>query len=413
MLSSTSKGDSHLNCFEDDSGDLLLKSALLFGPNASGKSNFIKSAYVIRDLVMNSIANVEEGTIRKFVPFLLNKKTITEPSEVEISFYSEHTKYRYGVSVTNGKVIEEWLYYTPEKRETLLYHRTEQTININKAGFSEGSRFVKNNEVQQTREDVPFLSVVASFNGEHATRVLKWFKKLHIISGSNDHGFKAFTINLLEKDSDFKTWILGFLLNFQIHGINIKESPVENHINSIKAPIEVAQQFIESLKSFAKPIKTADIFVVKRMNGVEVEFPIAMESEGTKKIIYMLGPIYDSMKNGNVLLVDEMDSKFHTLLTKYVFSIFHKESNFKSQIVAAVQDVNLMDPACFRRDQIWFVDKDAEGGSSLYSLVEYKEKNRAIRRHFGEEYLSGAYGAIPLFDNHEDIEKLMESKDGK
>ena len=114
------------------------------------------------------------------------------------------------------------------------------------------------------------------------------------------------------------------------------------------------------------------------------------------------------MINGNLLLVGEFDSKFHTLLSKFLFRIFHAQSEGLSQIIAAVQDVNLMNTDCFRRDQIWFVDKDIKSGSShLYSLVEYKEKQRTLKSSYGHDYLSGAFDAIPLFDNLDEFEKLM------
>ena len=113
------------------------------------------------------------------------------------------------------------------------------------------------------------------------------------------------------------------------------------------------------------------------------------------------------MVNGKVLFIDEFDSKFHTLLSKHLFRIFHTQDESNSQIIASVQDNNLMDSEYFNRDQIWFVDKNNSGASELYSLVEYKQK----RKSYSEAYLEGAYNAIPLFEDGYNIDEIMN--DGK
>jgi AAA15 family ATPase/GTPase len=119
----------------------------------------------------------------------------------------------------------------------------------------------------------------------------------------------------------------------------------------------------------------------------------------------LLGPLYDSIKSNYLLIIDELDSKFHTLLTKEVLKIFHKFSTEKCQLIAVVQDSCLMDTSFIRPDQIWFIDKDwATGKSEIYSLVEYKIKKK---QSYSTDYLNGLYGAIPLFSSYEDIDNLM------
>ncbi len=416
MVAASNKADEGYgaNTFESVlNGERLLKSSLLFGANASGKSNLIKSMGLIKELVLGSVQSIESSVSQKVIPYLLDSETFNMPSEMEVVFIVDDIKYRYGISVGSGKVLEEWLFFTPSSRETSLFEREGQSVVINKTSFSEASMFVKHKQIEKTREDVPFVSVLAGFDGEHSTRVVDWFKKLHVLSGINDLRFKKFTMELLRKDVEFKEWLLDILKSFQISDINIVESQPELPFDSFQVKDDEVKVFVDSLKGLAKNIKNSDIVVTKRVGDISAEFPMSFESEGTKKLIHMLGPIYDSMKNGNVLIIDEFDSKFHTLLTKHLFNIFHHESNLNSQIVAAVQDVNLMDPAFFRRDQIWFVDKSIEGESELYSLVEYKEKSRALKRNYGEAYLKGAYGAIPLFGDFDQVESIMGNGDGE
>lgn len=389
-------------------GDRILKSALIFGANASGKSNLIKTLSLMKDIVLNSVQSIDSSVSKNVAPFILDENGPLKPSEMEVVFYSEKTKYRYGISVMKGVIVEEWLYYTPSNRETMLFERNGKTIDINKAGFVESMFFVKDGEIQKTRDDVPFVSVLAGFNGEHSNKIVDWFKNIVVLSGAHEEMFSAITVKLLNESDDFKIWLKKILPAFQINDIFLEEFEGDAPFNDIKTNDNNLLEFFSSIKKLTKNHKIFSIRVVKKTSTGEITVPLDFESDGTKKIVALLGPIYNAIKNGNLLLIDEFDSKFHTLLSKYLFRLFHEQSESGSQIFAAVQDINLMSTDCFRRDQIWFVDKDGKtGGSNLYSLVEYKEKQRSLKDSYGQDYLNGAFGAIPLFENPEDIEKAM------
>lgn len=386
----------------------ILKSALIFGANASGKSNLIKALSIMRDIVLHSVQAIESSFTKNVIPFLLSEDGPNNPSEMEVIFISDQIKYRYGISLFKGVIKEEWLYYTPSLRETMLFERDGVNIEFNKAAFGEASLFIKDGVIQKTRDDVPFISVVAGFNGEHSKRVVNWFNDISIISGSNEGAFTAITLKLINESNDFKLWIKKILPAFQISDIYLDEVAHDLPFNDVKTDDENLKNLFKSLENLAKSQKAFSIRVVKKTANGEISVPIDFESEGTKKIVFLLGPIYNAMKSGGLLLVDEFDSKFHTLLSKFLFSIFHSQSENGSQIIAAVQDVNLMSTEFFRRDQIWFVDKDIEtGGSNVYSLVEYKEKQRALKSSYGHDYLTGAFDAIPLFNNYKEIDGLM------
>jgi AAA15 family ATPase/GTPase len=138
--------------------------------------------------------------------------------------------------------------------------------------------------------------------------------------------------------------------------------------------------------------------------------PIEMESEGTRRMIYTLGPIYDVIKNNRVLIVDEFDSKFHTLLSKYLIGLFHKNNMCSSQLIITTHDTNLLSKEVFRRDQIWFVEKNDHHESELFSLLEYKEHYTRKSSSYRKDYLDGKYGAIPLFDNEESLEEAIHGE---
>ncbi|UNT14928.1 ATP-binding protein [Pseudomonas sp. I3-I5] len=412
MLASESKKDdiNQLNIQKiGDTEERVLKSALIFGANASGKSNLIKAIGFMRDIVLSSISNIETSVSRSILPYLLREDNFENPSEIEVVFYSNNIKYRYGLSVKSGEIIEEWLYYTPQSRETKLFERNRMAVDYNKASFSEADLFVKKGTLEKTRSDVPFISVLSGFNGEHATVITDWFKKTHILNGINDSKYSNFTHTQIKNNPDFRSWLLKILKAFQIADLKVIDDAPDERLDQIDTSDDSLRKLVDSFKELQKTrkISKTDLVVVKRVESHEVEFPLALESDGTRKLINILGPIYDSMMTGERLIIDEFDSKFHTLLSKHLFKIFHAESNQGSQIIAAVQDVNLMDTECFRRDQVWFVDKDDEGASELYSLVEYKEKSRTLKGNYSDDYLEGAFGAIPLFNSFESIDQLM------
>lgn len=384
-----------------------LKSVLIYGANASGKTNIIAAADFFKNIVLYSYKNLDKNLLKSLcIPFLLEQQYLQEPSVFEIIFIEQGIKYRYGISVLNGEIKEEWLFFTQKVRETLLFSREKQLVEYNKSSFGEAKLFVKTitkegqGELEKTAPHIPFVSVLSVFQGKHSANVTNFFSRIRTISGAKDENLGQFTFELIRKDASFYQWSLDILNNFNISDIIIKEEPFSRQIN-----------FSESDKGHPMKIEgnRLDISVKKNLSHSEesVEWPLSLESEGTRKIIHLLGPLYDTINNGNILFVDEFDSKFHTLLSKYIFKLFHKFDK-RSQLIVNVQDTNLMDTDVFRRDQIWFVDKHSiEQDSRLYSLSEYKIHTK---KSYSQDYLQGAFDAIPLFSSLDEIQQLMEEK---
>ena len=212
---SSAKDDINLANVVSVSDVRILKSALIFGANASGKSNLMKTISLMKDIVLHSVQAIESSITKNVIPFLLDEDGPNKPSEMEMTFISDGVKYRYGLSIFQGKIKEEWLYYTPKSRETILFERDGLSIEVNKAAFSESNLFIKEGIIQKTREDVPFVSVVAGFNGEHSKRVVNWFNNIVFLSGSNEGMFTAITMKLINESEDFKAWLKKILPAFQ------------------------------------------------------------------------------------------------------------------------------------------------------------------------------------------------------
>lgn len=394
----------------------ILQSAAIFGSNGSGKTNFIDSLKVFKNLVLGSLDSVNDSAMSLAIPFLLKENNFDMPTEFEISFIAEDNLYRYGLTMEAGEIAEEWLYWTKTTRETMLFHRVKQTVNYNQRSFSEAKLFVKKEAetwaIQKTKPYVPFLSVLSQFNGERSNVVTDWFNKLNIISGIRESGFKSFTVDLFEENEDFKRWALEILKSLQIDNLYVVEYDKEFALLDSKKAIEdkeLNDVFTKLQGIFdKKSIKEKRIEIVKtNQEGESFSLPLSLESEGTRKLIYLLGPLYDVIKNNEILIVDEFDNKFHTLLSKFIIELYNKHNFGRSQLILTCHDTNLLTNELFRRDQIWFIEKNKDHESELFSLVEYKEHYTRKDKSFSRDYLLGKYGAIPLFSSISEMEALM------
>lgn len=321
------------------------------------------------------------------MPFLIKEEYFDIPTEFEVTFFFEGKLYRYGLSLDDG-----------------------QKIIINERSFSEAKDFVRQNngvlEVDKTKDFIPFVSVLSQFNGEKSNSVVKWFWKLNLMSGISDQGVKGFTINLFETSPDFKKWALKVLNALQIQDVRVIEVERELDIQD-----KVLSEGVEKLESFLKRNKSKEkkleIIKTNHDSGKDFVLPISFESEGTRKLIYMLGPLFDILKNDEILVVDEFDSKFHSLLSKFIINMYHQNNMSHSQLILTCHDTNLLSKDLFRRDQIWFIEKNDNHESQLYSLLEYKEHYARLTDSYGKDYLAGKYGAIPLFASVNDLIEVL------
>lgn len=378
----------------------LLKSAVLYGANASGKSNLLKAMNFMRRFVFNSSKETQATETIKVNNFKLSTKTEKKPSFFEIIFIHEGNKYRYGFEVDKNRVYSEWLFFVPSRQESKLFIRNNDDIEIGTTYFKEGKGLEN-----KTRPNALFLSVVAQFNGEIAKKILEWFKKFKIISGISDKHYFGFTLDQLE-NTEFKNKFLKYL---KIADLDIIDVDIERiKVDLLDLP--------ENLKQLTKE---KDIAIIERilMTTLHQKYnnkkqPISIEkfdfeedeSEGTKKYFGLLGPIIDTLENGSILVVDELDTRLHPFITRFIVELFNsKFSNKKNaQLIFATHDTNLLTNKLFRRDQIWFTEKNKYGITDLYSLVEYKEADKKIRKdaYFEKDYMLGKYGAIPFIDNY-------------
>ena len=382
----------------------LLKSAVIYGANSGGKSNLIKAMSTMRRIVFHSF---ESSSTKKLdvTPFLLNTETENTPSFFEVVFLISDIKYRYGFEINNSSIKAEWLFEAQKKVEKPLFIREGDAIEITNV-FSEGE-----NLEEKTRENALFLSVVDQFNGKTARRIIQWFNDFVTISGLGHERYKGITFSMLENKKT-KPSMLRFYteLDLGFDDIQIEKEPFNTKDFDNELPESIIKQLMTDLDdSFKIEIKTSHKKYDKDNSLVcDVEFDMRnQESSGTNKIFNISGPIFDVLNDGGVLVVDELDASLHPLLTLAVTKLFNStEHNPKNaQLIFATHDTNLLHYGNYRRDQIYFVEKDNYGASDLYSLVEYKEDGKTVRkdRSFERDYIQGRYGAIPFIGNLSNI----------
>jgi len=368
----------------------LLKSAVIYGANASGKSNLIKAIMFMRFFgAVSSIVLQIDETIG-ITNFLLNEETRKQSSFFEIVFIIDKITYRYGFEVDNKKVNKEWLYYTPKIKEEELFFRDTEGIRIS-GGFSEGKGLK-----QKTRVNCSFLSVVAQFNGEISSKIVKWFSNLNITTSSDYQVSRDRIIDRIEKEPNLKEEIIKF--------ISVADNGIEDF--KIKSVIESPEQMEKNTSHKGQgKLKKNSILFRHKIHNIDkeeqstIDLPVFFESEGTKKMFALSLPIIDAIKKGKIVIIDELENHLHPLLLKYVIKLFNSYSNQNNaQLIFTTHSLTCMDNECFRRDQIWFTEKNALNESNLFSLAEYKINDRKIRNDasFSKDYLLGKYGAVPF-----------------
>lgn len=383
-------------------GYKLLPAIVLYGANSSGKSNVLTGLSIMRHLVINSV-RLNPMEELPFEPFCLDDKSIGLPTSFEIEFLLNDTKYRYGFEYDEKQILSEWLFEKKVKqREFNLFYRAENEFEISKTRFSEGL-----GKEKSTPKNRLFVSLVAQLNGEKSQEILSWFKKCNTLSGLSSKGYRSFTLKMLnEKLPGYEDAIKFFhdtQLGFQDLKIN-KEEFREEMLTGISAPESIKKQMLNDLQgeTIFTTKTTHNVYDSEgKLIGIKDFDKDKMESEGTKKVIELSGPIFDTLTEGGVLLVDELDAKLHPFLTIHILRLFMspKTNPNGAQLIFTTHDTKLLNLKYLRRDQIWFTQKDDVECSDLFSLSEFKDDNGAkVRndRDIESDYISGRYGAVPF-----------------
>ncbi|KAF1078231.1 ATP/GTP-binding protein [Methanogenium sp. MK-MG] len=372
----------------------LLKSCIIYGANASGKTNQIQALDLIKFLVLTS-KNLNKGDKIPYFPFVLSAEYEGKPTLFEIDFISGNTEYKYSFSYDANEIISEELSYIKKKGEIFIYKRNRDTLEA----------FVDEDELlglfKHTGENVLFLSKA---NNEYKPfgEVFEWFNiNLSYFGRISDIGDK-YSIDYMNRSVENKEKVLKILkyADFDISDVSgnvieMDKSEIPDHI----------VQFIEK--------RTGESLSDKEIVGTELKSVHIrddgkniinkfeeFESAGTNVFFNMLGIILDTLENHQrILVIDEFDTRLHPDLIMYLLKIFHDENNniANSQLIVTTHNTRILASDFFRREQIWFTEKDKKNKSTkLYSLFDYEDR---VDKSIEKGYFTGRYGGLPdIFD---------------
>jgi len=389
----TKHPDSLIQC----NGFDLLKSAVIYGANASGKSNLIKAIGTMRTIVCDSEKGWTQGDpIPDVSPFRLSLETTDKPTKFEVVLLLDDAYFVYGFSATPYRVHDEFLQVRPlgAKKAQTWFWRTldteKKTTTWDFAGLFAKETKSQRGILVKTRDNCLLLSYAAHHNVACSNNLFLWFKNELRVFDLSDKPSSLLGETLVKaKENEVFLDRAKELLrdaDFGIHDIDFEYHKLD----------------VELQEWARKPVLPSVIKTLHRVEGSDdIAFNmLADESLGTQRFFALTGPFLDVLEKGAVVVVDELECSMHPLMTRKLIELFQSpEENKKgAQLIFATHDVSLMDPDLFRRDQIWIVEKRQSGASVLFSLYDFETEERPRNTEaFQKNYLAGRYGGVPSF----------------
>jgi len=373
----------------------LLRSAVVYGPNAAGKSNLVQAIAFMKKFVLSSAKESQEGEKIDATPFLFSRESRGNPSEFEILFIQDGFRYQYGFAVNSERVTGEWLFAYPEGRAQKWFERNYDP-ETQKDIWYFGPKFTGRRKVWQeaTRSNALFLSTAIQLNNKQLKPVFNWFAHKLVVLGEGEGIDAGFSIDECEEEKKKKK-ILEFI---NAADLSITDISLEKKEFSMKdLPSDMPQSIKEEIAKDLEGKKLIRLLFMHPSsdNGEDVPLELTEESAGTRKLFALAGPWLDVLEKGLVFFVDELDTSLHPLLIRFLLNLLHNPAmnRHNAQLVFTTHDTTVMDQTLLRRDQVWFVEKDAENSTRLYPLSDYKpRKGEALQKG----YLYGRYGALPF-----------------
>ena len=364
----------------------ILKTAAIYGANASGKSNLFKILTSVILMLRNS-NNADINAKLPIIPFKFNKETISSPSEFEIKFMIDEVRYVYGFIADENKIYEEYLYYYPNGRETKIFDRT----NVNEYSFPQKDEKMLGDIEKKNAHNKFFLATATNWNFEK-TKAAYEFLTSEIGTCFRLEDLKNLAFNRYAKgDEELKKFALDFLKKTDF---NIDDFKV--------AKVDIPQELLIGIPDIFKkdmPEKPKVFQVLFKHKGTNNYLNFDEESLGTQMIFAFIPFVSDILNNQNVLIIDELDKSLHPFLVHYIVEMFHNPeiNKSESQLIFNTHDTNLLDLNILRRDQIWFTEKNNDNGvSDLYVLSDFSVRKS---ENIEKGYLLGKYGAVPFIKN--------------
>lgn len=390
----------------------VLRTGLIYGANASGKSNIIKCIAIIKSFALTGWSS------NRYNYFKITDAP-QERSCIEVEFKVDDQYFAYGVAFSKGGLLEEWLYKTGSRTDSMIYERKrtgdewDNTISPQYLK-GEGGQFLRY-LIEGTPTKGTFLSEYIARNGKGIDAIKsarKWFENLNIIYPDSHRADLPYRV---VRDSQFKI-VMRELLDYFGTGISdicyVESKPEELNIpeearqkieevldgeeSRMGVVIRNDKRFIYALKTQTMNLKWYELKTIHKhpVNDSDYIFEMYEESDGTSRLFDFIPMLIDMRTNDAVYLIDEIDRSLHPMLTLKLLEMYDNllQEDSHMQLICTTHESNLLSSAPIRQDEVWFVEKDQNGESHLSSLCEYKP-----RENIQKGYLNGRYGAIPFF----------------
>ena len=387
-MEATSLKEHEYNVAKTENGEYLKLSAI-YGANASGKTNVLQAFDYMKKRILVSDDSKKNSPIdeENIYSFMINN----DPIALEVEILAKNNKiYKYGFEVLKDTIISEWLFEKRVNKFYAIFERENNNVSMKPNKIS---------DLVNIDERTLFLNIYSKIdrNNEDFSNVYDWFVNSMYLDLGNPN-FERFINNRVSlkilSDENYKKELLKFI------------KTIDSGIEGIK----ITPDSLEAVKSNNGII---DIEVLHRgENGELKALPFYLESNGTRKMFHLFDFFMDALKNGMVLFVDELDAKLHPLLTRYIINLFHnsKTNIGNGQLIYSTHDTVNLNKETFRRDEIWFAEKDKDGISEIYALSDYileddKNAGKKVRNDatYNKDYLTGRYGAIPVLEEFDII----------
>ena len=366
----------------------VLKSAVIYGANGSGKSNFVDAIQFVKNLVTNSINHQPGEGIAQY-PHKLSD--LDSDSTYALQFVTKGIRYAFGFTLKQHLVIDEYLYYFPKGRQVKIYERNSGL------DFTVGDKF--KNRFETCRDVLKpnrlFLSCAANFsNVDEIAQAFRFFQdEIIIYKGLGSDNWMDYSLQQINTNPPMKKAVLSFL---QSLGTGIKDIKVkidQRTMNPNDLPPFLNDEFKAMLAS--NPINQIEARVV--YSSFETDL-MTEESVGIRKLFEMICPFIDIIVKGKVLICDELEANLHESVLYGLVNVFSQlKTEHFSQLVFTTHDTSILDLDLFRRDQIWFTELTPETRSTgLFSLAEIRNVRKD--ENVGKGYIAGKYGAIPMLN---------------
>ena len=391
-MEATSLKEHDYNVVKTDYGEYL-KVGAIYGANASGKTNVLEAfSYMKRKVLISDDSRVGVNLNEDNVyTFMINNK----PIGFEVEILAKNNKiYKYGFEILHDNISSEWLF---EKNKNKFYPIFERDNNCIRVGNGKNKLLENANLNEKTLVLNAFTRI--DNKNEDFKNVYEWFIRAYYLNLGNpsiENNLNSKISTRVIEDSKYKEELLKFIQTFDATIESINTTP--NSIEELKNTNGVVK--VELVHHGEKNTKTS--------------LPLELESNGTLKMLHLFDFLMDALLNGMTLFVDELDAKLHPLLTRYIINLFHNSDKniANGQLIYSTHDTVNLNREIFRRDEIWFVEKDENGISELYSLSDYiiedeKGNTKKVRNDatYNKDYLTGRYGAIPVLKEFEIYEK--------